>query len=149
MIYFLQPVEGGPIKIGCSENIDARREQLEARYGQPLALLATMKGDVGEEFAIHRRFKHLRLGRTEQFRPAPELMEFINRPLLVDPNPSAVAAMELHHRKTIVCFKAHQGFEDWFKGLIGRQRLPASCLIEHALIFYAKSVGYDEPPPRR
>ncbi len=44
MIYFLQGLEGGPVKIGYSANVDARRRQLESHYGQPLALPATMEG---------------------------------------------------------------------------------------------------------
>jgi hypothetical protein len=34
----------------------------------------------------------LRLGRTEQFRPGADLLEFIGRPLLVGVNPDAVEA---------------------------------------------------------
>lgn len=93
MIYFMQPVEGGPIKVGSSENIEARRKQLETHYGRSLSVLATIPGGRKEERKIHERFSHLRLGRTEQFRPAPDLMEFIGRPLLVHPNPNAVEAL--------------------------------------------------------
>jgi hypothetical protein len=93
-VYFLQSSSGGPIKIGYSADVPTRLRQLESHYGQPLALLATMDGGREQEAEIHRRFDALRLGRTEQFRPAAELMEFINRPLLVDANPDAVEAME-------------------------------------------------------
>lgn len=94
MIYFMAPVLGGPIKIGFSDDVDARRRQIEQHYGRPLALLATMPGGREEETAIHERFNHLRLGRTEQFLPAPELLDFIGQPLLVGPNPEAVEAMK-------------------------------------------------------
>ena len=40
-----------------------------------------MEGDRSTEAEIHGRFAHLRFGRTEQFRPEPDLMTFINRPL--------------------------------------------------------------------
>jgi hypothetical protein len=93
VIYFLQPVEGGPVEIGSSEDVDLRRQQLESHYGRPLALLATMPGGRREEEVVHARFAHLRCGQTEQFRPGPGLMAFIGRPLLVEPNPDAVAAM--------------------------------------------------------
>jgi hypothetical protein len=92
-VYFAQSPLGGPVKIGASKDVDARLRQLEAHYGCPLALLATMPGGRAEERAVHERFAGLRLGRTEQFRPAPALMEFIGRPLLVGANPDAVAAM--------------------------------------------------------
>jgi hypothetical protein len=58
-----------------------------------LAVLATMPGNLDDEREIHARFDQLRFGRTEQFRPAPDLMAFVGRPLLVDANPDAVEAM--------------------------------------------------------
>jgi hypothetical protein len=104
LIYFLQAVTGGPVKIGTAVNVDRRLAQLESHYGQPLAVLATMEGGPDEEREIHARFAHLRFERQgrrgrrpEQFRPAAELMEFIGRPLLVGPNPDAVEAIEPRH----------------------------------------------------
>ena len=90
----MQSVDGGPVKIGHSEDVDRRREQLESHYGRPLALLKVMPGGRDEERALHERFAEHRIGRTEQFRPAPDLMEFIGRPLLVGANPDAIEAME-------------------------------------------------------
>jgi len=87
MIYFLQSTTGGTIKIGHSVDVDARRIQLEAHYGQPLALLATMPGGRPEERAIHERFSHLRYGQTEQFHPAADLLDFIGRPLFASAMP--------------------------------------------------------------
>jgi hypothetical protein len=93
LIYFLQAVGGGPVKIGTSVNVDVRRKQLEWDYGRSLVLLATLPGGRDEERALHQRFAAHRLGRTEQFRPVPELMEFIGRPLLVGANPESVEVM--------------------------------------------------------
>jgi hypothetical protein len=100
VIYFLQDHDGGPVKIGCSDDVDTRHRQLEAHYGRPLALLAAMEGGPEEEAEIHRRFAHIRLNgrgkagrRPEQFRPAAELMTFLGRPLLVGANPDTVEAM--------------------------------------------------------
>jgi hypothetical protein len=93
MIYFVQAASGGAIKIGHSQDVDARVRRLESWHGRPLALLATRPGGRAEEQEWHRRFSHLRLGRTEQFRPAAELLEAIGRPLLVGPNPDAVEPM--------------------------------------------------------
>ena len=81
------------MKIGHSEDVDRRREQLESHYGRPLVLLKTLPGDREEERALHERFAEHRIGRTEQFRPAPDLMEFIGRPLLIGPNPDVVEVM--------------------------------------------------------
>jgi hypothetical protein len=88
VIYFLQSTDGGPVKIGTTEDVEARRRQLESHYGKPLALLATLPGGRDEEAEIHERFGYLRLGypgRSEpfpvQFRSDPELMAFLGRPL--------------------------------------------------------------------
>lgn len=87
------------MKIGCSRDVEQRRRQLEKHYGKSLALLRVMEGDRATEREIHERFDHLRLrkagrkGEREQFRPAPELMEWIGRPLLVGANPDAVEMM--------------------------------------------------------
>jgi hypothetical protein len=93
VIYFLQSIEGGPIKIGFTDDLMQRHRQLEKHYARPLALLATMEGGADREAEIHRQFDHLRFGRTEQFRPGPDLMAFIGRPLLVHPNPDTVEVM--------------------------------------------------------
>lgn len=98
MVYFLQPTDGGPIKIGYTDNLDQRRLQLQFHYGTPLALLATMDGGKEVERAIHERFAAHRIGRTEQFRPVPELLAFIDRPLLASPNPNAVEAITPHSK---------------------------------------------------
>jgi hypothetical protein len=95
VIYFLQPVGGGPVKIGCSANVNSRHKQLETHYGCELVLLATMRGGRATEKMIHAEFGHLRIGRTEQFRPAPELIAFIGKPLLVGINPDTVEARNL------------------------------------------------------
>jgi hypothetical protein len=91
LIYFAQTPTGS-IKIGCTENLDVRLDQLRAHYGAELALLATMPGDRSTEAEIHGRFAHLRFGRSEQFKPARELMEFIGKPLLVGADPEMVEA---------------------------------------------------------
>lgn len=93
MIYFVQSIDGGPIKIGFTDNLERRLVELEYHYGESLAVLATMPGDKSVERSIHDRFMHLRFDRTEQFRPAFDLMTFIGRPLLVSPNLEAIEAM--------------------------------------------------------
>lgn len=93
MIYFAQSTSGGSVKIGTTENLKARLYNLESHYGQHMAILATMPGGRKEEQEIHARFAHLRFGITEQFQPAADLMQFIGRPLLVNPNPETVEMM--------------------------------------------------------
>jgi hypothetical protein len=94
MIYFAQPIDGGPIKIGFSDDVDFRHRQLESIFGRKLAILATLPGGRKEEAEIHDQFSHLRFPRTEQFRPALELLTFIGQPVLIGINPDAVEAMK-------------------------------------------------------
>ena len=94
MIYFMRIGDGGPIKIGCSESIEGRLKQHAWRYGRPVSLLATLPGDRSEEARWHERFTHLRLGKTEQFRPAPDLMGAIGCPWEASALPEAVEAVQ-------------------------------------------------------
>lgn len=93
-VYFAQPVAGGPIKIGCSANVAARVRTLSSYYGQPFAILATVDGDYETEKQLHQKFAHLRLGRTEQFRPEAELLAFIARPLFAATTGQPVEAVQ-------------------------------------------------------
>lgn len=91
MIYFIQTASGS-IKIGTTINLRARLTALANEYQAPVSLLGTRPGGAEEEKEIHGRFAHLRLGKTEQFRPAPELLEFIGKPLLASAAHDAVKA---------------------------------------------------------
>jgi hypothetical protein len=118
VVYFLEPTGGGPIKIGFSHDVPKRIKELKSHFGTPLTLLATIEGGREREREIHARFAHMRLGKTEQFRPAPELLEFIGRPLLVGVNPDTVEAMP---RSALTC--AYQfSFTDEEMDMIDRLR---------------------------
>lgn len=91
MIYFAK-LPTGSIKIGTSVNVDRRAEQLASHYGCEIEILHTMEGGRDVEVSLHRRFSHLRLGKTEQFQPGPDLAEFIGLPLFVAANPETVEA---------------------------------------------------------
>ncbi|AGA26043.1 hypothetical protein Sinac_1665 [Singulisphaera acidiphila DSM 18658] len=52
-------------------------------------------------------------------------------------------------RKTIAAFKGSEPFEEWFDGLVEHCRIPASSVIELALIVFAKQEGYEPEPPKR
>lgn len=147
-VYFVQSIDGGPIKIGYSFDVVSRLEQLERHYGKPLAILATMPGGRAEETAIHRRFAHLRCGKTEQFRPAPELMSFINRPLLVnqgdvalmEPAPDSATATVIAH------LKGTQAYADWLDAVHRKTLIPRTAIIRRAVAEWAKRNGHPEPP---
>jgi hypothetical protein len=150
VIYFLQSVNGGPIKIGCTTNLPVRVAQLEATYGQPLALLGSREGDRKTEAEIHAKFAHLRFGKTEQFRPAADLMSFIGKPLLVDPNPDAVEAMLTANKQNVLSVRGSEEWRAWVHRFCDHTRThSASDLIDQALVEYARTRGFADPPPKR
>jgi hypothetical protein len=149
MIYFLQSVDGGPVKIGTTEDLAVRWKALEADYGCELALLAIMPGGKDEEAEVHERFAAIRLGRTEQFRPTADLMAFIGRPLLVGLNPDTVEVMGSHRKPMIVQVRGSQEFKDWAEKLSRHERISLASIVERAMQMYAKAVGFPDEPPER
>lgn len=151
MIYFMQPVDGGPVKIGYSCDVDRRHKVLESYYGCRLSVLAIIKGGREKEAAIHRQFDHLRLGTSEQFRPASDLMEFIGRPLLVSANPDAVELVPPsgNWRIHVLGLKGFPEWKDWLDRFTAfKKAMATSQIVEAALRFYAKHEGFEEPPQR-
>jgi hypothetical protein len=150
VIYFAQ-LPGGSIKIGTSENIELRLSGLADHYGAELALLATMPGDRSIEAEIHERFSHLRLGRTEQFRPAADLMAFIGKPLLVGINPDAVEAFQGEPKGTqpnAITIRGSAEWKDWLDRFASRMRIKPTAIIDLALAKLAEQERFSEPPPR-
>lgn len=80
MLYALQPVGGGPIKIGTSGNVKKRHEHLQSYYGCELVLLWTAEGGRYEEGVLHEQLASYRIRRTEQFIPCREVVEFLGLP---------------------------------------------------------------------
>jgi hypothetical protein len=89
-IYFLRGIHGGPIKIGYTSDVRERRQRLQRHYKCKLKVLAAIEGGVQDEKEIHARFAHLRIGKTEQFRPAAELMDYIGAPRVLPEDLKAV-----------------------------------------------------------
>jgi hypothetical protein len=148
MIYALQSTDGGSVKIGFSADVDARRLHLESHYGKPLVLLATMPGGRDEERKIHARFAHLRLGRTEQFRPAADLMAFLGRPLLVDANPETVEAMPSVTQKNVFAIRGTDEWKTWVDSLAEANGAPLAVTVEQALRELAVKLKHLKPPKR-
>lgn len=147
MIYFAQSVDGGPIKIGFSEDVRRRIKQLESHYRQSLVLLAEMDGDQDTEAEIHERFASARFGRSEQFQPTPELMAFIGRPLFAEASP--VDPMEPQQpNSSLIAVKCYQEYKDWITRSAQSERDSIPVLIDKALVHYASVRGYPPPPPR-
>jgi len=76
MIYILQPINGGAIKIGSSISPERRGANLQSLFPYGIEILATMDGGrIGEAF-LHRCFEpipHIR----EWFHPHPSVWRFI------------------------------------------------------------------------
>lgn len=78
MIYFVQAVGVGNIKIGWTEGTDAAQRMRDMQVGSPvpLSLLRTIPGDRTLEQELHRRFAFAHV-HGEWFRAVPELLAFI------------------------------------------------------------------------
>ncbi len=49
----------------------------------------------------------------------------------------------------IASFKGSKAFAAWFDRLLEHCRMPTSVVIEHALMEFAKTMKFQEKPPRR
>ena len=78
-VYFMRIGLNGPIKIGFSDNPEARRNNLQTALPWRIRILATMPGrSKKSELILHQQFDHLRL-RGEWFNAGEDLLEYIRR----------------------------------------------------------------------
>jgi hypothetical protein len=77
-VYFIQAVNGGPVKIGWTSDEKFQNRLSGLQTGNPyrLQVIGTMEGDQQVERSLHKQFQHLRLC-GEWFENTDELMEFI------------------------------------------------------------------------
>ena len=87
MIYFIQSVNGGPVKIGYAANIQERFECIQAMSPVILRIVSVMNGDRGSEGHLHRYFGKIRL-HGEWFSPTEELLRFVKKPYPIECNAS-------------------------------------------------------------
>lgn len=76
MIYTVHPVQGGPIKIGCSEDPNRRRGQLSALFPYDVEILNVFEGDRRHENFLHMCFRPVAVA-TEWFKPCPAIWRFV------------------------------------------------------------------------
>lgn len=76
MIYFIQPVSGGLIKIGFAIDPQKRLAEIQRMSPATLQILATIEGDRKREAELHQRFAGLRIY-GEWFRAEKRLLDFI------------------------------------------------------------------------
>jgi hypothetical protein len=75
-VYVLQPTDGGPIKIGFTQNLTRRLLSIQAMGAQPLALLGTICGDRETERKIHIQLTTSRW-RGEWYQPTSSVLRFL------------------------------------------------------------------------
>lgn len=117
MVYFVQPKNGGSIKIGWTRDLTRRWTALEKEFGEELVVLRVVEGDREHEQALHKRFAKHRIGKTEHFIPAKALLKYINSPNAKE------ASGPVAPRKTR------------YEGLVG---VKVNCGVAHRLRMIAK-----------
>lgn len=76
VVYYVRRTSDGAVKIGFTANIRNRMMALRREHG-PLQILLVLGGDREEETQAHGKFYRYRIRRTEWFRPARPLLEWI------------------------------------------------------------------------
>lgn len=73
-VYFIQAEDGGPIKIGYSDDPAKRLIELQTSHHSPLVIRSTISGPPSLERKLHTRFRAHRLS-GEWFSPVAEIAE--------------------------------------------------------------------------
>lgn len=79
-VYFFNCQGANAIKIGRSDDPEARMRACQTGCPLQLTLLGSIPGDLATERTLHSRFESLRI-QGEWFRSAPELLDFIGEAL--------------------------------------------------------------------
>lgn len=91
VVYFIQAGDGGPIKIGVTNDAAKRLRGLQTGCPVPVRLLATQPGDVQREAELHSVFDaHRQHG--EWFFPASELLDYVGT---LEPAPAKASLCKL------------------------------------------------------
>lgn len=93
LVYFMQGIEGGPIKIGIAVDPDERLQQLQFQGPLRLVVRHAMPGGAALELELHLRFSRSRLW-GEWFAPVPDLRRLCN----ARPSPKDWASVDVVRR---------------------------------------------------
>ena len=75
-----------PIKIGWTEHLERRMEELRRNSPFTIRLLARLNDKKRKEDELHKKFSAARIeGKKEWFWPVRELLDFINSLQPIDP----------------------------------------------------------------
>lgn len=145
----MRPHSGGAIKIGYTKDLAIRKDQLEGIYNVRLVVLSTMEGSKKTEAEVHRRFAAYRLGRTEQFRPGPELTDhlFLSR---VERWEAVTETIANEGSASInVVLRCSEEYKEWLDGLVSACGvMNAAQVVDEALKCLAMAREFKEPPLR-
>jgi hypothetical protein len=72
LVYFIQAIDGGPIKIGTAKDPSARLLSLQTGSHHTLVIRKVIPGGAGREAELHSRFRDQRV-RGEWFTPSRTL----------------------------------------------------------------------------
>lgn len=78
VVYFLQPKEGGNIKIGFTRTLYKRFGEIQACSPLPLKIILLIDGTEYLEQSLHSKFHRHRV-HYEWFKPHEEILDFIDR----------------------------------------------------------------------
>lgn len=77
VVYYIRRSSDGAVKIGTTTAFTNRMNALRSEHGE-LRVLLTHSGGLAEERAMHSQFGAYRIGRTEWFAPAKDLLRWID-----------------------------------------------------------------------
>lgn len=78
VVYFIQAISGGPIKIGFTRNLTTRLAALQNSHPERLIVVAAFPGGPAEEGELHHKFKAVRVN-GEWYEPSSDLLAEIER----------------------------------------------------------------------
>jgi hypothetical protein len=76
-VYFVQAINGGPIKIGSAHNVERRLRILQTGNPIDLVILHKTSGGHNLETFLHKEFKDININ-GEWFRNTDKLLSYIN-----------------------------------------------------------------------
>jgi hypothetical protein len=144
MIYFIQAIDGGLIKIGLTSRPSIRLSQIQVWSPIILRILATMDGDSNVEVALHDRFRrHRRHG--EWFDPDPEILDLIAQHEVMSQRCSR-QSLRRRTTPTITQVYCPPSFLRWICSFADSEGISISDLVVRAAEHHAATVAFDVPP---
>lgn len=77
-VYFVESGEGGPIKIGWSQDVERRIGELQVANAHKLHLLGVVPGTMKKEGELHAKFAHVRM-EAEWFQNTEEIHKYLRK----------------------------------------------------------------------